>query len=121
MTNFVKIFLWRFFAPVWHSPTKSPNVRPALDWNSHTDKIYNTISRYLGILEKLKHYLPMFTLKTLYNSLIVPNFMYGIPAWGAQVHHLYLLQKKAVDDLRGTSRKIFTMGYSKENSTFPSH
>ena len=31
---------------------------------------------------------------------------------GVQVHHLFPLQKKTVDDLRATSRKIFILAYN---------
>ena len=100
------------------------HIDGTLDWNSHIDKIYNKISRYLGILSKLKHYLPLFILKTLYNSLILPNFMYGILAWGAQVHRLFPLQKKVVRILSNnkynahTDPILKTMGFLKISDLF---
>ena len=36
-----------------------------MKWKSHTDKISNELSRYTGILSKLKHLLPTYILKTL--------------------------------------------------------
>ena len=35
-----------------------------LKWNSHINKISLKISKYTGVLNKLKHYLPDFILKT---------------------------------------------------------
>ena len=53
------------------------HIDETLDWNCHIDKIYYKTSRYFGILSKLKYYLLMFILKTLYNSLIVPNSIWN--------------------------------------------
>ena len=48
-----------------------------LNWKSHTDKIANKISKNIGILNRLKHYLPMQTLRTLYCSMIQTHLNYG--------------------------------------------
>ena len=40
------------------------------------------IARSIGILYKVKHILPEYILKTLYNSLVLPHLTYGILAWG---------------------------------------
>ena len=42
----------------------------------------NKISKQIGVLNKLKHFFPIFTLKTLYDSLIVPHYNYEILTWG---------------------------------------
>ena len=67
-----------------------------MDWNSHIDTVSTKISRSVGILSKLKHYLPLEILKTLYNSLIVPHFTYGILAWGSNTSRMFQMQKKCV-------------------------
>ena len=67
-----------------------------LNWNSHIDKISCKISRCLGMMYKLKHFLPQPILKMLYTSLILPHFHYGILAWGMFSTRLFKLQKKAV-------------------------
>ena len=66
-----------------------------LSWNSHINKISIKISRHIGILYKLKPFIPLFVLKTLYCSLILPYFTYGILAWGGQLTKLTKLQKKS--------------------------
>ena len=53
-----------------------------MSWQNHIDKISNKISRKIGPIHKLKHYLPIFATKTLYSSLILPLLNYGILAWG---------------------------------------
>ena len=53
-----------------------------LTWKNHVIKIANTISRSIGILNKLKRCLPQDTLYLLYNSLVLSHINYGILAWG---------------------------------------
>ena len=67
-----------------------------LNWNSHIDKISCKVSRCIGMICKLKHFLPLHILKTLYTSLILPYFHYGILAWGMFSSRLFKFQKKAV-------------------------
>ena len=49
-----------------------------LTWNDHIDVIFIKILRSIEKLNRLKHYLPVYTLKTLYNSLILSRLGYGI-------------------------------------------
>ena len=67
-----------------------------LAWNNHITKISSKISRTIGIINKLKHFLPVNTKITLYNSLILPHINYGILAWGFKHNKITKLQKKAV-------------------------
>ena len=57
-------------------------IHETLEWTRHIDKVANKISRTLGILNKLKHVLPVYTLKTMYDALIVPHLNYNILLWG---------------------------------------
>ena len=70
-----------------------------LSWKIHIDNISKTISRNIGIINKLKSYFPPSTLLMLYSTMILPYLNYGILAWGNSNKHLmdrlYLLQKKA--------------------------
>ena len=55
------------------------------------------ISKAVGIIARLRHFVPLSTLQNIYRSLILPYMSYGIVAWGqaAQVH-LLILQKRAL-------------------------
>ena len=65
-----------------------------MKWKSHTDKISNKkIYRYIS---KLKHLLPTYILKTLYNTLFIPHLTYRIIEWGFDLNRLYKIQKKAI-------------------------
>ncbi len=48
-------------------------INQQLNWKSHVDKISNKISRNIGILNKLKHILPLNTKVLIYNSLILSH------------------------------------------------
>ena len=47
-------------------------------------------------MNKVKNFIPLSILRTIYNTLIVPHINYGILAWGTQCNRLVKLQKKAV-------------------------
>jgi hypothetical protein len=67
-----------------------------LNWNNHIQNISQKISKTVGILNKLKNFLPTYILSTLYNSLILPRLNYGILAWGSKISKVTKLQKKAI-------------------------
>ena len=67
-----------------------------LSWKSHVLKISNKIARTLGIMCRLKNFLPTHVLRILYNSLILPHLQYSILAWGFRMGRLDKLQKRAV-------------------------
>jgi len=67
-----------------------------LNWKDHVYHISCKIAKVNAILNKLKHHLPHRILKTIYNSLINPHFIYGILVWGSQIHRLSTLQKRVV-------------------------
>ena len=70
------------------------SISQTLNWKYHIDKIIMKTSRCLRMLCKLKHFLPFYILKTLYNSLLLPHFTYGILAWGTK--QIFKIQKKAI-------------------------
>ena len=49
-----------------------------LSWSPHIQKISNKISRTLGIMNRLKIFLPENILRLIYNSLILPYCQYSI-------------------------------------------
>lgn len=67
-----------------------------MKWNKHVDKVSNKVSRNIGILNSMKHFLPLPTKKLIYNSLIASHINYGILVWGYTLGRLEKLQKKAV-------------------------
>ena len=76
------------------------HVDNKLSWKSHIDNICKTISRNIGIINRLKTFIPVTSLLTLYSSLILPYLNYGILVWGNThqnlLNRILLLQKKAL-------------------------
>ena len=69
--------------------------RSAFDMKWAYTKISNKISRSLGIMCKLKWFLPQNILKILYNSLILPHLQYCILSWSFKSDRIFKLQKRA--------------------------
>ena len=67
-----------------------------LTWKSHTDEVATKLSKYSGIINKLKNYLPPHILKALYNSLVQPNLNFAILVLGYKCNRLVKLQKRLV-------------------------
>ena len=67
-----------------------------MSWKPHTDALANKLSKYIGILNRLKRYLPSHILKTIYTSLIQSNLNYSILAWGFNCGRLKSIQKRAI-------------------------
>ena len=49
-----------------------------LTWKNHIDGITRTISRNIGMVNKLKFFVPEPILRTLYCTLVLPYVNYGI-------------------------------------------
>ena len=67
-----------------------------LKWKSHIDKIAIKVSRSIGIMNRLKSYIPQDILLTIYNTLILPHYNYGLLCWGYESSRMFKLQKKAM-------------------------
>ena len=63
-----------------------------LNWNAHIQKVSDKISRTLGVVCRLKNFLPLHVLRILYNSFIIPHLQYGILTWGFCLGRLEKLQ-----------------------------
>ena len=67
-----------------------------VNWKAHTDKLATRLSKYSGILNKLKNYLPPYILRTLYCSLVQSHLNYAILTWGYSCNRLEKLQKRLI-------------------------
>ncbi len=71
-------------------------INEHLSWKSHIDKVSNKMSRNIGILNRLKHFLPISTKTTIYNSLVLSHVNFGLVIWGFSCQRILKLQKKCV-------------------------
>ena len=53
-----------------------------ISWKFHIESICHKISKSIGIIAKIRHYVLRHVLLSEYNSLIVSYLTYGICAWG---------------------------------------
>ena len=69
-----------------------------LTWIPHINSISKKCSKNLGVLNKIKHFLPETHMYQLYCSLIMPYLNYGILLWGSanKEHYskIFKIQKK---------------------------
>ncbi len=72
--------------------TINENMNP----KSHIYKISNWSSTGMGILNKLKHFLPLNAKLMIYNSLILSHLNFGILFWGYRCNRIIKLQKRIV-------------------------
>ena len=52
-----------------------------LSWTIHINNLSKQIARNVGMLNKLKYFLPLYTMKTLYYSLILYHLQYCVLLW----------------------------------------
>ena len=79
-------------------------IEQHMTWNAYILKVSNKISRSLGIMNRLKWYLPQNMLQTIYNSLILSHIIYSILVWGFKSNQISKLQKRAVHMLLPCSK-----------------
>ena len=71
-----------------------------LTWKQHIDSVYNSLKMKIGVLFRLRPFVPRKTLQMIYHALIQPHITYGLEVWGgtyeSYLKRIYLLQKRAV-------------------------
>jgi len=71
-----------------------------LNWKQHITSTINKISKIGYSIRMIKNILPKQNLKTLYQTLIQPHFVYGITFWGGTydtyLNKLFVQQKKLI-------------------------
>ena len=71
-----------------------------MNWKEHVHELCKKISRGIGILSKLRHFVTKKILTQVYYSIIYPYLTYGALIWGntywTNIKPLYILQKKAI-------------------------
>ena len=70
-----------------------------LSWKFHISNISKKISRSIGIMYKLRPFLPLKVMKDVYYSLIYSHIIYAIEVWGStfktELNKILILQKRA--------------------------
>ena len=75
-------------------------VDSTLSWKYQISNITKKISRSIGIMYKLRPFLPLNVMKNIYYSLIYSHIIYAIEVWGStfktELDKILILQKRAM-------------------------
>jgi len=75
-------------------------LNDSLSWANHTSYVSNIVSKYCGILYRLKELLPCETLFSLYNTLVLPHLYYCNLIWADannnNLQSIHLKQKRLI-------------------------
>jgi len=91
-------------------------IDECLTWKNHINCLSKTLSKNIGVMNRLKHSIPDRILHTLYCTLVLPYLNYGILIWGntckTYLDKLIKLQKWAIRTVsnshyRSHSRPLF--------------
>ena len=85
-----------------------------MNWSSYSAKIANRISRTLGIMNRLKRYLPFSAMKLMYDSLILSHLQFGITCWDFEWNRIFKLQKRALRIMTNSKYNAHTEPLFKE-------
>ena len=83
-----------------------------LSWKYHIESICHKISKSIGIIAKIRHYVPRRVLLSIYNSLIVPYITYGVCAWG----NCALTFQRKIVNLQKRALRLIYFSKSKEHA-----
>ena len=87
-------------------------IEENLTWKNHIDAISKTLSRDIGMLTKLKHFVPENILYSLYCTLILPYINYGVLIWGntckTYLDKIFKLQKWAIRTISNSHYRSHT-------------
>ena len=67
-----------------------------MSWKPHTDLSSNKLAKCAGVLNKLKRFLPIHILRTLYFSMVQSRMTYAISNWGFDCYRIIKLQKRCL-------------------------
>ena len=71
-----------------------------LSWKEHISSIAMKISKMVGLIAKIRYFVPLQTLLSIYQSLILPYITFGLTVWGqasiTYLDNILLLQKRVV-------------------------
>ena len=52
-----------------------------MSWSSHIDYLSGNVSKRIGVVKRVKYFLPQETLIMLANALVIPHFDYASSDW----------------------------------------
>ena len=97
-------------------------IDSTLSWRNHIDNVSTKISKTIGLLYKIRYFVDMKIIKTLYYSLVFPHLTYGIEVWGSvddtHLNKLLVLQNKIVRLICYSDKRQADFSFSPCNPLF---
>ena len=79
-----------------------------LKWKTHRNPVSLKLTKTIGILNRLKHELPLPILKKIYNTLFLPHLNNGILLWGSENESIHKLQERVLRIISGSKFNAHT-------------
>ena len=57
-------------------------INQYLNWHDHIEPMQSTIAKTLGVLKRIKHFLPVFARKIYVSTMVIPILEYVSIVWG---------------------------------------
>ena len=84
-----------------------------LSWKNHLDCVITKISKTIGMIAKLRHFVPSSVLTNIYKSLVLPYLTYGLVAWRNAsknfLNKIVVLQKRVLLLISFVDRKEYAI------------
>ena len=82
-------------------------VDDQLNWQTHLDSIVTKVSKGIGMIRRMKAFVPQMTLISVYNAIILPHFDYCSLVWDTCSNYLLeKLQNRAARVITGKSYEV---------------
>lgn len=76
-------------------------------WNPYIQKVKTTVSKVIGVMYRIKSFVPKSVLLSIYKAIVLPHLHYCVISWGnaspSLVNSIFLLQKRAIRIVCNTS------------------
>ena len=97
-------------------------IDSTLSWQTHIDKISKKMSRAIGLLYKIRPFINIKIMKTLYYSLVYPHLLYANEVWGSadiiHLNSLIILQKRVIRLISNTDRRLEDFSFPPSDPLF---
>ena len=108
---------------VVHQKLLGVTIDQELTFKEHVDKLCKKLSQKIGLLKKLRTYLPIDERRLFYNALIKPVMMYGSIVWtycsNEDLKRVFRLQKRAARVILGAGTRSRTVENFKKLNWIP--
>ena len=96
-----------------------------LSWRNQIDSLILKISKTVGMIAKLRHFVPRNILLHIYQSLTHPYISYGLTAWGmaskSALNRILILQKRCLRFIFFSERRAHAIPLFIDTNVLPVH